>query len=248
MRHEQILIDTPDGRCETHTFHPSGKGPWPAVLMYMDGIGIRPALFEMAERIADQGYYVLLPDLFYRTGFRVKDVGAFFSDPELRKEFMTTVLPTASSDRIMSDTTFFLRHLELQPNVRSGRIGITGYCMGGRMSVTAAGHFGDRVACAAAFHPSGLATDKPDSAHLLAPQMRGELYIAGAIEDAGFDDAQKQRLRDALDAAHVDFTLETYPAKHGWVPSDTPVHDPVQAERHFENLFTLLEKSLQSIS
>jgi carboxymethylenebutenolidase len=157
---------------------------------------------------------------------------------------MEKVLPSATAEKIMADTRAFLAYLETRPEARATRIGITGYCMGGRMSLAAAGTFGDRVACAAAFHPGGLATDKPDSPHLLADRIRGEIYIAGAIEDAGFDDAQKDRLRKALDAAEVDYTLETYPARHGWVPSDTPVHDPAQAERHFENLFALLSEAL----
>jgi carboxymethylenebutenolidase len=228
--------------------HPDGAGPWPAVLLYMDGIGLRPALVDIARRIASAGYYVLLPDLFYRTGHRVADVTAFFTDPAARREWMEKVLPSATAERIMSDTGSFLRHLESDPHALAERIGITGYCMGGRMSLTAAGTFGDRVACAAAFHPGGLATDKPDSPHLLAPGIRGEVYIAGAIEDAGFDDAQKERLRKALADAGVRFTLETYPARHGWVPSDTPVHDAAMAERHFDALFALLGRALPESS
>lgn len=242
--HEQIQIETGDGRCDAHVLRPDGKGPWPTVLMYMDGIGMRDALVQIAERIAGKGYFVLLPDLFYRTGHRVADVNAFFSDPAARREWMEKVLPSATAEKIMADTRAFIAYLETRPEARAKQIGITGYCMGGRMSLTAAGTFGDRVACAAAFHPGGLATDKPDSPHLLADRIRGEIYIAGAIEDGGFDDAQKDRLRKALDAAHVDYTLETYPARHGWVPSDTPVHDPAQAERHFSNLFSLFDERL----
>ena len=242
--HEQILIETTDGRCDAHVLRPDGKGPWPAVLMYMDGIGMREALVEIARRIAGAGYVVLLPDLFYRTGHRVADVKAFFTDPAARREWMEKVLPSATAEKVMADTHAFIRYLESRPDCRAQKIGITGYCMGGRMALTAAGTFGDRVACAASFHPGGLATDKPDSPHLLADRIRGEIYIAGAIEDAGFDDAQKDCLRKALGAAGVKFTLETYPARHGWVPADTPVHDPAQAERHFENLFSLFSRSL----
>ena len=244
--HEQVAIETQDGRCNAHVLHPEGKGPWPAVLMYMDGIGMRPSLVDIATRIANEGYFVLLPDLFYRSGGgAIKDVKAFFSDPAARKEWMETMIAHATAAKIMSDTTSFMRYLEGRREARAQQIGITGYCMGGRMSVTAAGTFGDRIACAAAFHPGGLATDKPDSPHLLAGRIRGEIYIAGAIEDAGFDDAQKARLRKAFDDAGVTYTLETYPARHGWVPADTPVHDPGQAERHFTNLFALLGRALR---
>lgn len=247
MKHQQIVIETADGPCPAHAIHPAAPGPWPAVLMYMDGIGMRQALVDIAARIAGGGYYVLLPDLFHRTGHRVADVNAFFSDPAVRKEWLEKVLPSATPEKIMSDTRAFIRHFEQQPNVHARHIAITGYCMGGRLAVTAAGTFGDRVACAAAFHPGGLATDKAESPHLLADRIRGELYIAAATDDSGFDAAQQQRLRAALTDAGVKFTLETYPAKHGWVPSDTPVHDPEMAERHFDVLFGLLERSLVSI-
>jgi carboxymethylenebutenolidase len=242
--HTQIEIQTEDGRCEAHAFRPDGAGSWSPVLMYMDGIGIRPALFEIAERIAGEGYYVLLPDLFYRVGFRAADAKTVFTDPTTRADLMTRVMPSASAANIMRDTEAFLAHFDAQRSVRPGPIGLTGYCMGGRLSLYAAGHYGDRVAGAASYHGSGMATDAPDSPHRLAPQVTARVYIAGAIEDPGFDDAQKERLRRALADAEVDFTLETIPARHGWVPSDTPVHEPVQAERHFTTLFALLGESL----
>jgi carboxymethylenebutenolidase len=244
MHHDQLEIETRDGRCDAHAFHPDQGDAWPAVLMYMDGIGMRPALMQIAERIAGEGYYVLLPDLFYRIGFKPANPMALFTDPAALADFRTRVGPSASPANIMRDTDAFLAHFDAQPNVSSDRIGITGYCMGGSLSLYAAGHFGDRVAGAAAFHPGGLATDAPDSPHRLAPQITGSVYIGRATDDAGFDDAQKERLTTALEEAKVDYELETYPARHGWVPSDTPVHDPVQAERHFDKLFELLERAM----
>jgi carboxymethylenebutenolidase len=201
-------------------------------------------LMQIAERIARSGYYVLLPDLFYRIGFEAADPRKLFSDPAALADFRTRVAPSASAANIMRDTDAFLAHFEAQPDVKSDRIGITGYCMGGRLALCAAGQFGDRVGGAAAFHPGGLATDAPDSPHRLAPKITGSIYIGRAIDDAGFDDAQKERLTNALNDAKIDYELETYPARHGWVPSDTPVHDPVQAERHFEKLFELLDRTV----
>jgi carboxymethylenebutenolidase len=246
MPHEQLSLAAAEGNCETHVFTPDGNGPWPAVLLYMDGPGMRPALHEIASRIASKGYAVMLPDLFYRTGFRVKNTKDFFADAALRAEWMAKIVPTVSAPKIMADTEHFFGFLEDRADVRQGPIGITGYCMGGRLSVYAAGFFGERVAAAAAFHPGGLATDQPESPHRLAERIDATLYIAGAIEDKNFDDAQKDRLRAALDSAEVDYTLETYPARHGWVPTDTPAYDPEQAERHYRNLFSLLDKTLQS--
>jgi carboxymethylenebutenolidase len=116
--------------------------------------------------------------------------------------------------------------------------------MGGYLSLTAAGTYPDRVVATACFHPSRLATDAPESPHLLAPKMKARVYVAGAIEDPSFPDEMKAKLDQALAAAGVDHVVETYPARHGWVPNDTPVHDPAQAERHFQTLFDLLQRSL----
>jgi carboxymethylenebutenolidase len=117
--------------------------------------------------------------------------------------------------------------------------------MGGAISLAAAGFYPERVAAAASFHGSYLASDAPTSPHLLAPKMKAAVYVAGAMEDASFTDAMKQRLADALAAAGVDHTVETYPARHGWVPRDTPVHDPVQAARHFDAMLALFDRTLR---
>ena len=243
MPRQTIQLQTQDGICPTHVFHPNGRGQWPGVVMFMDGLGIRPALFEMGERLATGGYYVVLPDLYYRSGFTA---GAkLFLDAEVRAEWTRTVLPTVTIEKIMQDMPVFFDHLDHAAAVCEGTYGTTGYCLGGRLSIAAAGHFPDRVAAAASYHASNLATDAPDSPHLLAPRMKARVYVAGAIEDKGFDDAQKQRLDDALTAARVEHRVETYPARHGWVPSDTPVHDPAAAERHWETLFDLFDRTLR---
>ena len=243
MPHERIELRTDDGICPAHVFRPEQPGRWPGVLFFMDGPGVRPALFEMGERMAGDGYHVLLPDLYYRSGFPAPGM-ALFSDPALLKEWKERVLPTVSIANVMRDMPAFLEHLASRAELPDGRIGVTGYCLGGRLSFAAAGHFPDRIAAAASYHPSGLATDAPDSPHRLAPVMQARVYVAGAIEDAGFDDAQKRRLDDALTAAGVDHRIETYAARHGWVPSDTPVHDPRAAERHWQTLFDLFRGTI----
>ena len=244
MPHDTIEIETQDGRCPAHVFHPEGEGRWPGVIFYMDGIGIRPALFDMAERMASAGYFVLLPDLFYRIGPTSFDAKTLFSDPVMLEDFKKRALPAASIANVMRDTSTFLAHLDAQPNVRAGRVGVTGYCMGGRISFAAAGHFPERIAAAASYHPSGLATDAPDSPHKLAPRMTARVYVGRAKEDPGFDEAQLLRLERALTEAGVRHTIETYDARHGWVPADTPVHDPVEADRHWLTLFALFDEEL----
>lgn len=243
MAHETISIRTADGNCPAHVFHPDGSGPWPGVLLYMDGIGIRPALFAMGERLAAAGYYVLLPDLFYRAGpYVAPDPKKLFTDEAVRNEWRTRFISSINVDYVMRDTRAFLDHLA---GVCPPKVGTTGYCMGGRFSLCAAGHFPDRVVAAAAYHPANLANDAPDSPHLLAPKIKARVYVAGATDDANFPDEQKQRLEQALTAGGVEHVIETYPARHGWVPSDTPVHDPAAAERHWRTLIDLLERTLK---
>lgn len=128
---------------------------------------------------------------------------------------------------------------------RRGSYGVTGYCMGGRLALVAAGTYPERIAAVASYHGGGLANDTPGSPHLLAGRIKAKVYVAGAIEDANFDDAQKARLIAALEEAGVDHKVETYPAKHGWVPDDMPVHDPVQAERHWQTLIPFFDGVLK---
>jgi carboxymethylenebutenolidase len=232
----KIEIKTDDGTCPAYVFDGGGPG----VLVYMDGIGIRPAIVEVAERIANHGYRVLLPDLYYRIGpYEPLDPVKLFSDPEMLAALRTKLMPTATQANIMRDTRAFLDYLG------NGKIGTTGYCMGGGLSLAAAGYYPDRVAAAASFHGARLATDDPTSPHLLASKIKARVYVAGAIEDANFPDEQKQRLDAALTEAGVDHEVLTYPARHGWVPRDTPVHDPVQADRHFTELFKLFDETLR---
>jgi carboxymethylenebutenolidase len=241
----QTDITTRDGTCRTYVYKPQGSGPWPAVLVYMDGLGIRPAMLALGERLATYGYFVLLPDLYYRSGpYEPMNPATVFSDPEQRKVLFEKFMGKATPEAIMSDTRAFLDYLEAQPEVKPGPIATTGYCMGGLMSLTAAGTYPDEIAATASYHGGRLATDAPNSPHLLAPKMKSRVYIAGAIEDDGFPDEMKAKLEAALTDAHVDHLIETYPAKHGWVFPDIPVYDEAMAERHWQTLTALLDAKL----
>jgi len=242
----KIDIKTRDGICPSYVFRPAGSGPWPGVIVFMDAIAIRPAMLELGERLATYGYYVLLPDLFYRSGpYEPMDARAVFADPEKRKILMEKFVAPATQANIMSDTAAFLDHLEAQNDVKPGGIGTTGYCMGGLMSLTAAGTYPSRILATASYHGGRLATDAPDSPHLLAPQIKSRVYIGGAIEDASFPDDMKARLAAALTEAHVDHQIETYQAKHGWVFRDIPVYDAAAAERHWQTMTELFGKTLK---
>jgi carboxymethylenebutenolidase len=233
----RVDITTGDGTCPSYVFRPSGAGPWPAVLVFMDGVGIRPAMLEIGERLATYGFFVLLPDLFYRHGpYEPMDAKSIFTNPEKIKELREKFFVHAAPDKILRDVPFFLDWIAAQPDVRPGGIGTTGYCMGGMLSLMAAGTYPDRIVAAASYHGGRLATDAPDSPHLLAPKIKARLYIAGASEDMFFTDEMKATLADALVRAGVEHEIETYPARHGWVLRDTPVHDVACAERHWETL------------
>jgi carboxymethylenebutenolidase len=247
MATQKIEIETRDGACPSYVYRPEGEGPWPAVLVFMDGIGIRPPMLEVGERLAKNGYLTLLPDLFYRSGpYEPMDAKSVFTDPEKRKVLMEKFFALATDANLMSDTGFFLDWLAAQPDARPGPVGTTGYCMGGRVSLLAAGTYPDRIAAAASFHGGRLATDAPESPHLLAPRMKARVYVAGAIEDPSFPDDMKARLAEALAKAGVDHTIETYPAKHGWVFRDTPVYDAACSERHWAALLSFLGSTLRA--
>jgi carboxymethylenebutenolidase len=243
----KIEIKTKDGTCPSYVYHPTGSGPWPAVLVFMDGIGIRPAMLEVGERLAANGYFVLLPDLFYRSGpYEPMDAHSLFSDPEKRKILMEKFFGLATQANIMSDTRAFLDYLASRPDVKPGGIGTTGYCMGGLMSLAAAGTYPDRIVATASYHGGRLATDAPDSPHLLAPKIKSRVYVAGAIEDQSFPDEMKARLENALTGAGVDHKIETYQARHGWVFRDIPVYDAAAAERHWQSMVALFDAKLKA--
>ncbi len=242
----KIEIQTRDGRCPTYVYRPHGQGPWPAILVFMDGLGIRPAMLELGERLATYGYFVMLPDLFYRSGpYEPMDPHTVFTDPEKRKVLMEKFFAHATPANIMSDTRAFLDTIAAQPDAKKGGIGTTGYCMGGRMSLMAAGTYPDRFVAAASYHPGRMVTDDADSPHLVAPKIRARVYVAGATEDQSFPDDMKARLDEALTKAGVDHKIETYPAKHGWVFRDTPVYDAAQAEHHWQTLVGLMDAVLK---
>jgi len=236
MTSAPLAIETQDGSCPAYVYGNSGH---PSVLVYIDGIGMRPAMHAIAERIAGAGYHVLLPDLFYRRGaYTAPEPKALFSDPEVRSAWFAKARQAVTPDGAMRDTRAFLDTL-------SGPVGVVGYCMGGRMAFVCAATYPDRVVAAAAYHPGGLVSDGDDSPHLLAPKIKAKLYIGRATDDGSFTDEQAQQVDQALTAAHVDYTLELYPAKHGWVPDDTPVHDTAATARHDATLLALFNDALR---
>jgi len=247
MTMQQIAMPTPDGEARAYTFTPDGKGPWPAAIIFMDAPAIRPALFEFGDRLARHGYFTLLPDMFWRAGpYEPINVKEVFADEAKRREIFGKLMVSTNPEKQMVDVGASLDYLAAQPEVKGGKVAITGYCMGCGIVVRAAGTFPDKIAAAAGFHGGRLATDAPDSPHLLAPKMTAKVYIAGADEDAGFPPEQADKLREALDAAGVDNEVTIYAgARHGYTMPDLPVYNEAAAERHWSEMLKLFDATLK---
>lgn len=245
MSDQQVTIQTREGACPAYVLTPDGTGPWPAVIFYMDALAIRPAIVEMGQRLASQGYVVLLPDLFYRYGpYAPLDPKVVFAG-----DFRAAVGPmmaTTGNARAASDTEAFLAYLDTRDDFSGEAIGTVGFCMGGGMAITAAGTFPNRVVAAVSFHGGRLATDAPDSPHRLAPKITAELYVAAADNDHSYPPEMAEAFETALGDAGVTYRAETYAgAEHGWMMTDFPVYDEAAAERGWAELLSLFGRTLR---
>jgi carboxymethylenebutenolidase len=247
MANKSIDIDTPDGVCDSYISYPDTDGPFPAVLFYMDGIGIRPVLRQMADRIAANGFYVLLPNLFYRYGQAPESNVAEILKPENRAKLMGMVL-SLTPELIVRDAGVFLNFLAAQQEVKSdGEVGLNGYCMGGGMVVRTAAHYPDRVAAAASFHGGRLATDAPDSPHRLVGRITAELYFGHADQDQSMPLEDIARLDESLKAARTRYQAELYTgAMHGFTMRDLPMYNEVACNQHWDRLLGLFLKTLKA--
>jgi carboxymethylenebutenolidase len=243
----EIEIKTADGVAKAWVFRSDkadgagtgGKG----VLFYMDGIGPRDAMYRMAQQLADAGYVVLLPDLFYRFGAYGPFGGDAFGNEGSRNQIMTMIRGTTQA-MTTSDTAAFLDIFDAEGV--TGAIGAVGYCFGGGRALTAAARYPDRVAAAASFHGGNLASDAEDSPHRLADRIKARVYVGVAGVDGSFPPEQSARLAEALRVAGVDHMIENYVGMtHGWtVPDRDGVYDEKGAARHWKRLLTLFDEAL----
>src|SRR5882724_9270733 len=182
MIDRQIEIPTKDGHTTTFISHPERDGPHPVILFYMDAPAIRDELRDMARRLATSGYYVMLPNLYYRSG--VMELGPLPSDPEApERKRMFELMASIDIAMVMEDTRALLAHADGQSAARKDVVGSLGYCMSGRYAINATTHFPGRVKAAASFYGTHLATDQPDSPHLAASKTKAELYFGCAETD-----------------------------------------------------------------
>ncbi len=228
----------------TRTVHPGPGKAYPAVIVFMDGVGIRDTLIEMARRLASHGYYVALPNLFYRAGAYAPFDGATVFSNAAERERVRGLMKEVTPARVMSDTSAVLELLEDEAAADARKLGTVGYCMGGGPALSAAGRFPDRILAAASYHGGNLATDAPDSPHVLASRARGRLYIGYAENDPTFPDAQRQRLETALTNGGVSYTIEPYKAAHGFAVPDLPAYNQDAADRHWRTVLELFRGAL----
>jgi carboxymethylenebutenolidase len=240
---EHITIRTRDGECPSHVMAPAGDGAWPAIIVYMDGCGIRPAVIELARRLADAGYVVLLPDLFYRFGPYGPLVPKEVLAGDVRA-ILGPMITTTGNDKAAEDTEAFLAYLDSRGDVAGRKLGAVGFCMGGGMALAAAGTYPDRFGAVASFHGGNLATDGPVSPHLFAPSLKAEAYIAVAENDLSYPPEMAARFESALAEAGVRYRAETYPAAHGWMKPDFPIYDEAAAERGWAEMLALFSRNL----
>ncbi|KGM35151.1 dienelactone hydrolase family protein [Inquilinus limosus] len=241
-----LQIKTADGTAKAALFHPDGAAAGGkalrGVILYMDAMGPRASLAGMAQRLADSGHVVLLPDLFYRFGAYGPFTGASFGDETARGQIMTMLRET-SQEMTRRDTAAFIDALDAEKV--AGPIGAVGYCMGGARALTAAAAYADRIGAAASFHGGGLASEAADSPHLLAEKIKGRVYVGVAGVDNSFPPEQSARLAEALRRAEVDHIIENYVGMaHGWAVPDHSVYNETGAERHWKRLLTFFAEAL----
>ncbi len=248
MMQTTVQIPAPDGTADAYLVTPDGDGPFPGVLLFMDAFGLRPRIAEMAARIADRGYAVLAPNILYRGGPSPLVEPDELTDADKRGAAFGRLMPMIrqlTAERVAADSGAYLDFFAAQPGVAAGPVVIVGYCMGGTNALRAIEAHPDRIAGLASFHAGRVATDAPDSPHLAVGAITGEVYFGHADNDQSMTPEQIKTLEAALDAAGVRYTSEVYEgAPHGYTMSDTSSHDPAAEQRHWMDLFALLERVL----
>lgn len=243
MIEHHLDLPTPDGAMNSFVVHPEEDWPHPAVLFYMDAPGKREELHDMARRLASVGYFVVLPNLYYR---RSRDFW-LAERTEANMKVMFEHMHALTNAMVVSDTRAMLGWLDTQPAARAGRVGAVGYCMSGPFVMAAAAAFPDRIAAIAAIHPANMVTDRDDSPHRLAAGVRCDSYIACAETDIWAPPATVATLEAALLQAGTPHRIEWYPGtQHGFVfPRREGIYHQAAAERHWERLFALFARTLR---
>jgi carboxymethylenebutenolidase len=242
MIEKHIDIPTADGAMNTFVAYPEENAPFPVVLFYMDAPGKREELHDMARRLASVGYYVVLPNLYYR---RTRDYWLKERTPE-NMAVMFGHMHATTIPMVVSDTDAMLKFVDAQPEAKHGKVGAVGYCMSGPFVVAAAAAYPDRIACIASIHGANMVNEDANSPHKLVAKVKCESYFACAETDKWAPRSDIDILERALEDAKVPHRIEWYPgAEHGFVfPLRAGIFHKPSAERHWERLFDLFKRNL----
>ena len=242
MIDQQIDIPTKDGKTTTFITHPERGGPFPVIIFYMDAPAIREELRDMARRLGTSGYYVMLPNMYYRSG--VMEIGPINPDPNSpERKRMFELMASINIPMVMEDTKSLLAYAEGQSAANTKIVGTVGYCMSGRYAVNAATHFPGRVKAAASIYGTHLATDQPDSPHLAGNKSKAELYFGCAETDIYAPAEIIEKVKEGMKGCNAE--VEIYPGTHhGFAFPKRPVYDRDAAERHWERLLALYRRNL----
>lgn len=248
-----VEIKTPDGTCDAAFIHPK-TGSHPGVLIWPDAFGLRPAMRDMAKRMAAEGYSVLVPNPYYRVAkdpFSDASKFSFQNQDDMAKlrPLMASVNAAGNAEK---DAVAYVGFLDAQKEVnKAKKIGTQGYCMGGPLVVKTAAALPNRIGAGASFHGGGLVTDRPDSPHLLAPKIKARMYFGVAANDDSRQPDAKDKLKEAFAAAGVPAEVEVYAGTlHGWcvpdmpVQNGTPTYNKPDAERAWAKLVALYKAAL----
>lgn len=243
---QDVSIKTPDGTADAVLFTPSKAGRFPAVLMWPDIMGLRPAFRDMGRRLASEGYVVLVPNPFYRSKRAPVIEGPIdFNNPATR-ELLMGYRKAMTGQGIVKDASAYLAFLDAQAKTSKRRkAGVQGYCMGGTLAFMTAAALPARIGAVASFHGgNGLVSKDPNSPHLLIARTNARFLVLQAQNDDAQQPQVKEDLKRAFAQAHRPATVEVYPANHGWCVPGSQVYDPVQAERAWTALLQLYRTAL----
>lgn len=245
MIEEVLDIKMTDGEMETFVCRPDRGGPFPAIFMLMDAPGIREELYQMTRRLASVGYYVMLPNLYYRAGKDTKYGPDVLEKDSAENTRMRAVRTKMTIPPVMQDFADMLAYVDTQDEAKPGLVGTHGYCLSGPFSLAAAARFPDRVAAAASFYGTWLVSDAEESPHLNLSKAKGELYISCAEHDELAPPEMVTEMKSLFDASGAKGELEIHPGvHHGFAFPERWCYDLPAAERHWERLIALYRRNL----
>jgi len=248
MLEKMVDITTPDGVMNSYFYYPDEGGPYPVVLFGMDSAGAREPLADMCRRLATAGYFVVMPNLYYRRE-RYVDINVDrFADPAYGKQLdlMWALNKHLTNTMVMNDFRSILKHLESETAARSGKIGILGYCMSGPFAYRGAGDLADRVAAAVSMYGSPLISDASDSSHLTTEKIKGEIYFGFAEHEVYFSTAETMKKLEACFAnTNVKYRIELYRGReHGFALPGRRVYHKSSSERHWLRVNDIFRRNL----